>query len=168
VALSLRSLAPADVANVGEILLASRPVFSDVECRTALAMVEEGLANPHDAHAYQLLAAEEDGGVVGYACFGSVPLTAGAYDLYWLAVAPGRRGRGIGRALVARTEEMVAAQGGRLVVAETSGRAAYDATRRFYAGLARWEEAARIRDFYAPGDDKVVYVRYVDTAEDRR
>jgi ribosomal protein S18 acetylase RimI-like enzyme len=161
VALSLRSPRSADVPAVEALLLASRPIFSDVECRTALDMFQAGLAAPHEEHAYQLLVAEDDGSVAGYACFGSVPLTRGAFDLYCIAVAPERRGRGIGRALLRRAEELAASQGGRLLMAETSGRPAYEGTRAFYERAESWRSCARIRDFYAPGDDKVVYVKYL-------
>jgi hypothetical protein len=41
---------------------------------------------------------------------------------------------------------------------ETSGRADYDGTRRFYERHG-YRATARIPDFYAPGDDQVVYVK---------
>ena len=49
-------------------------------------------------------------------------------------------------------------RGGRLAIIETSGRDDYIPTRRFYARVG-YQEAARIRDFYAPGDDKVISVK---------
>lgn len=159
---SLRSLRAADVARIGEILRACRPVFSDAECRTAVSMIREGLARPSDEDPYQFVVAESGGRVAGYACFGSVPLTQGAYDLYWIAVAPEDRGRGVGRALVAHVVEHVRSQGGRLIVAETSGRADYEPARRFYEEVVRWERCGTISDFYRPGDDKQTYVRRID------
>src|SRR5688500_18311557 len=147
VALSLRSLAPADVADVEAILLANRPVFTDVECRTALEMVRHGLSDAGGDDPYQLLAAEDDGRVVGYACCGSTPLTDGTYDLYWVAVAPSHHGRGVGRALCNRAEELIAAQGGRLLVVEASTLAGDGRACRFYEKTMRYETAARIRDF---------------------
>jgi ribosomal protein S18 acetylase RimI-like enzyme len=158
---SLRSPTSADVGSLEEILLSSGPFFSDEECRIAVELIREGIERPHDAHAYQLLVAEDDGIVSGYVCFGSIPLTEGAYDLYWIAVAPARRGAGTGRALLVRVEEIVAQQGGRLIVAETSSCAQYHPTRRFYEESMGYESAARMRDFYKPGDDKIVYVKYV-------
>jgi ribosomal protein S18 acetylase RimI-like enzyme len=67
----------------------------------------------------------------------------------------------VGRLLVERIEACAREAGGRLVVLETAGRALYDPTRRFYLALG-YCEAARVKDFYADGDDKVVYVRRVD------
>jgi ribosomal protein S18 acetylase RimI-like enzyme len=152
---------------VEAVLKANRPVFTDVECRTAIEVVREGLANPGDEDAYQLLAAEEGGRVVGYACFGSIPLTKGAYDLYWVAVAPGAQGRGVGRALCLRVEEVIARQGGRLVVVEASSLAGHDRACRFYEKTMRYETVSRIRDFYWRGNDKIVYVKYLPKSEER-
>jgi hypothetical protein len=41
------------------------------------------------------------------------------------------------------------------MIVETSSRDDYAPTRRFY-NKRGYEEAARLRDFYAPGDDRVV------------
>jgi ribosomal protein S18 acetylase RimI-like enzyme len=167
VAPSLRSLTPADVEGVDALLEANRGVFTDVEVRTAKEMVREGLANPAVDDAYQFLVAEEAGRLVGYACFGSIPLTEGAFDLYWIVVAPEAQGLGVGRALCLRVEETIAAQGGRLVVVEASSLAGHDRACRFYERTMRYDTVARIRDFYAPGNDKIVYVRYLANGEER-
>ena len=41
---------------------------------------------------------------------------------------------------------------------DTSGRAQYAPTRAFYERKG-YRVAARLEDFFAPGDDKVIYVR---------
>jgi hypothetical protein len=41
---------------------------------------------------------------------------------------------------------------------DTSGRAQYAPTRAFYEHKG-YGVAARLEDFFAPGDDKVIYVR---------
>jgi ribosomal protein S18 acetylase RimI-like enzyme len=158
VARSLRSLHPADIGPLEAILRANRPLFSEAECRVAGEVLREAVAGAADEDPYQVVVAEEGGRAAGFACFGSVPLADGAFDLYWIAVDPACHGRGVGAELVEHVERAVAAQGGRLVVVETSGRSDYDRTRRFYERLD-FEVAARIRDFYRPGDDKVVYVK---------
>ena len=63
------------------------------------------------------------GQAVGWVCFGQTPCTVGTYDIYWIAVAPGMQGKGVGAALMAKAETLIAQQGGRLAVVETSGRA---------------------------------------------
>jgi hypothetical protein len=48
--------------------------------------------------------------------------------------------------------------GGLRVYAETSGRPQYEPTRAVYERLGFFREA-HLKDFYAPGDDKVFYVK---------
>ena len=114
---------------------------------------------------YEFVGARDDEGMLlGYACVGPTPSTDGTYDLYWLAVAPGAQGRGVGRQLVAFLEQRLSARGARMLVAETSSRADYARTREFYhrAGFA---EAARVRDFYAPADDRIIYTTRLTARE---
>ena len=87
-------------------------------------------------------------------------MTRGTFDLYWIAVHPACKGRGVGRALVAKMEAEIRAEGARLVRVETAGLDDYAATRRFYVRIG-YDELSRIRDFYWPGNDLVTYGRYL-------
>jgi D-alanine-D-alanine ligase len=148
----LRALRPGDRAPLERILHASA-VFSTAEIAVALELID---ADP--ALGYQFVVAELGGAVVGYACFGSTPMTVGTYDLYWIAVDPAQQGRGIGRLLMRAAADAIRAQGGRLIVIETAGKPAYDKTRAFYRAYG-CVEAARVPDFYAPGDDKLIFLQ---------
>jgi hypothetical protein len=44
------------------------------------------------------------------------------------------------------------------LVVETSSRSDYAPTRGFY-GRRGYTEAARVREFYAPGDDRIIYTK---------
>jgi ribosomal protein S18 acetylase RimI-like enzyme len=97
---------------------------------------------------------------VGFVCFGPTPLTHGTYDLYWIAVDPdGHRG-GIGTRLLRHAEDVVTSRGGRLLIAETSSQPSYEKARSFYRKNS-YLEVARIKDFYTPGDDLVIYGKYL-------
>jgi ribosomal protein S18 acetylase RimI-like enzyme len=48
----------------------------------------------------------------------------------------------------------------RLLVVETSSRADYAPTRRFYQKRG-YEQAAQLRDYYARGDDRVVLTKHL-------
>ena len=86
------------------------------------------------------------------------PAPLGTWDLYWMAVDPALHGHGIGQPCSARWSSRLAGRA-RLIVVETAGRDDYGPTRAFYE--ARGYHASRaIPDFYAPGDDQVVYVKY--------
>jgi ribosomal protein S18 acetylase RimI-like enzyme len=107
---------------------------------------------------YTFLVYRDAGRILGYACFGPHPLTQGSFDLYWIAVDPKARGRGIGRALLSRVEAEVQAQAGRLLLIETSSTPAYAPTRRFYEACG-YPCTATIEDFYAPGDGLVIFAK---------
>lgn len=96
--------------------------------------------------------------MAGYVCFGHTPCTEGTYDLYWIATDPALQGRGVGRTLERAVEEEVRARRGRMVLIETASKDSYAATRAFY-DRAGYCEVARVPDFYAPGDDRVIYAK---------
>lgn len=126
---------------------------------TDIACVEElwdAYLRQGEASGYSFLVYREGPRVVGFTCFGPTPLTKGTFDLYWIAVDPASRGRGIGHALLERVEAEVQARGGRLLVVETSSTPAYAPARRFYEECG-YHYAAVIHDFYAPGDDLIIF-----------
>jgi GNAT superfamily N-acetyltransferase len=138
-------------------IVASTGFFNPAEVGIAVELVEERLARG-ERSGYFFVFAEREDEVPGYACYGPIDGTEGSFDLYWIAVDHGRRGHGLGRALMRATERLVRAAGGRRIYAETSGRPQYEPTRRFYERLGFIAET-RLRDFYAAGDDKVFYVK---------
>jgi D-alanine-D-alanine ligase len=106
---------------------------------------------------------EEQNSVVGWICWGPTPLTLGTFDIYWMAVEPARKSAGLGTAMLDYAESQIRAQHGRLVIIETSGNNQYHATRQFYLKRG-YLESARLADFYAPGDDKVIYSKVLNAA----
>jgi ribosomal protein S18 acetylase RimI-like enzyme len=138
-------------------LLVQTAAFRPEEIAVAREVLDAALCEGPKGHyqSYTALAGER---AVGWVCIGPTPCTVGTFDLYWIAIDPTSQGRGIGTALIAHAEKIAALRGGRLMVVETSGRASYESARRFYEKVG-YEEQARLMDFYAPGDDKVVYVK---------
>src|SRR5258706_1942465 len=105
---------------------------------------------------YHFIAAREhEGKILGFACYGQRPLTEGTFDLYWIGVDGNQRGRGIGKILLGEVEERVRTHSGRLLIAETEGKPAFNPTRRFYLS-AGYALEARIREFYKTGEDPVI------------
>jgi ribosomal protein S18 acetylase RimI-like enzyme len=143
-------------------LLARTGLFTAAEIDCAVDLARIGLTAP-DHGGYEFLVASSDGRLVGYSCYGETPLTEGTWDLYWIAVDPREQGRGVGTRLLVETEERVRARGGRILLVETSGLPKYEATREFYR-TRKYEEAARLRDHYRPGDDKVIFRKDLRTA----
>ena len=148
--------APSDMQAVGDIISSTR-FFNPTEVDIAVELVEDRLAFG-DASGYFFVFAEEAGNVLGYTSYGPIAGTAESFDLYWIAIHRDQQSRGLGRVLMSETERMIHKAGGRRVYAETSGRPQYEPTRVFYERLG-FSRETQLKDFYAPGDDKVFYVK---------
>jgi ribosomal protein S18 acetylase RimI-like enzyme len=138
-------------------LVDSTGVFTVAEIDVAVELVQERLAKG-DSSGYYFVFAERDRHTIGYACYGPIACTVGSYDLYWIAVQRDCQGIGLGRILLAEAERLIQEQRGRHIYIETSNRVQYAPTRSFYLRCG-YCEVALFEDFYAPGDDKVVYLR---------
>lgn len=134
-------------------ILDATAVFRPDEVSVALELFDE---TPSED--YEFIGAFEEEELVGYACFGPAPGTDRTYDLYWIAMHPRAQGHGGGSHLLNNVEHRLRNRGARLIVAETSSRAEYAATRQFYVARG-YREAARTRDFYAPSDHRVIYTK---------
>ncbi|PYP80447.1 MAG: N-acetyltransferase [Gemmatimonadetes bacterium] len=157
----LGSLRPRDRARVAELLV-STAVFSREEIDVALQLFDASVADDDvvgadDAHVpdYEFTGAFDGEQLLGYACAGPTPATEGTFDLYWLAVDAAAQGKGIGTTLVRAVERSLRERGARMLLVETSSRPDYSNTRAFYTRCG-YTEAARIKDFYAPADDRIM------------
>jgi GNAT superfamily N-acetyltransferase len=155
--LTFRSEVRPDDRETVRHLVASTGVFSPVEIDVAVELVDDRLEQGPQSD-YHFIFAEHDGRTVGYTCYGQIALTAASFDLYWIAVDKTFHGRKIGRLLLEKSEELVRQAGGRQVYIETSNRHHYAPTRGFYLRCG-YQQAALLTDFYAPGDDKVIYAK---------
>jgi D-alanine-D-alanine ligase-like ATP-grasp enzyme/ribosomal protein S18 acetylase RimI-like enzyme len=161
-ALAWRStVAAEDVARV-RALVAATGMFNPAEIEVAASLVTERLAKgaASDCH---FIFAERGRELVGFACYGPIAGTQDSFDLYWIAVAPTEQGRGLGADLCARAEAAMGAAGAKHIYVETSCSDRYAPTRGFYQRLG-FAEQARLPDFYAPGDGKVIYVKTLSVA----
>ncbi len=140
-------------------MLTATAFFRPDEVAVAEEVLDEAIAKGDAGH-YQSYAICQADRPLGWVCFGATWCCLGTFDLYWIVVDPTVQARGLGKALVWHTEKLVRAMNGRVIVIETSGRDVYLPTRRFYLRCG-YHEAARIADFYADGDDKVVYIKHL-------
>lgn len=145
-----------DLRTVQEIV-SSSGFFSPAEIEVALEVLNERITKG-ESSGYYFFFAETGERVVGYACFGPIPCTKSSYDLYWIAVRPDLRGSGIGRKILWRVEDEIRRVRGTRIYVETSSRELYRPTRGFYT-RSGYQEEATLKDFYAPGDDKIVYLK---------
>lgn len=136
-------------------VMESTGLFYDFEIRVALEVLEASL-ELGEASGYCCLVAEQDNQCVGYAVFGPTPCTRSGWDIYWMAVSKGLQGKGLGSEMMTRVEKIIVLQGGTQIWIETSGRKDYVPTRGFYKKHG-YVIMAELPDFYAPGDNKVIY-----------
>jgi ribosomal protein S18 acetylase RimI-like enzyme len=155
--LYIRGLDPGDRPAIENMVIASGK-FNEVEIATAMELVDEALDEGEESGYYFAVLETRgmDRKVKGYACYGPVPLTEAAFDLYWIVVEPASQGSGFGQRLLRHVEQDVLRRGGRMVLIETSSQESYGATVRFYE-RSGYLLAARIRNFYKAGDDKLIF-----------
>lgn len=133
-------------------------MFRPNEVAVAVELVDECLSKGADTSGYHFILADDDKTPIGYVCFGRITVTLHSYDLYWIVVDPIYQGHGLGRQLLVAAEQRIQADGGQQIYIETSGQEVYRSTCHFYDRCG-YELVATIPDFYAPGDDKLIYVR---------
>lgn len=150
---------PDDRAAVRDIIAASG-FFSREEVAVAVELVDARLDQGVQS-GYAFIFAEQDHEVLGYACFGPIPATTASYDLYWIAVRQPYRNLGLGGELLRLSEQRVVEQGGRRLYVETASRPLYAPTHAFYRRHGYRQEAV-LKDYYAPGDGKVIYVKVLN------
>jgi ribosomal protein S18 acetylase RimI-like enzyme len=154
----LGPLEPRDRAAI-EPLLRATGFFRDTEIDIALEVLDAYFDRPD--RDYSALGAFTLGGeLIGYVCYGPTPCTTGTYDLYWIAVAPAAQNGGVGTILVQEVERRLAEADARLVIVETSSQPLYEPTRAFYVRKG-YAEVARVPDFYADGDDRVIFAKRI-------
>ncbi|NMB63961.1 MAG: GNAT family N-acetyltransferase [Spirochaetes bacterium] len=131
--------------------------FYPEEIDIALELLNEKINYP-DSSSYEFIFAEYQTTVIGYICYGRIPLTKASWDVYWIAVHPDFQGNGIGYALLSKAEETIKLHDGKHFYIETSGRKLYEPTHTFYL-KAGYTVSAVFKDFYADGDDKLVFYK---------
>ena len=146
-------------------LLKGTERFRPGEMDVATFVLDESLKSG-DEGPYHSRVVEDARQVVGWVCFGPTPCTLDTYDIYWMAVALQQQRRGVGTSLIRHAEAVIRERGGRMVAIETSGTPDYAPAWQFYKDMG-YQETARITDFYAPGDDKLVFTKRLQGREVR-
>ncbi|RPI03084.1 MAG: GNAT family N-acetyltransferase [Calditrichaeota bacterium] len=149
---------PRDAESIKEIV-ASTDFFNQEEIEIAVELVLERLQKG-EASGYFFVFADISDSTIGYACFGLTPGTAASADLYWIAVHRDFRGKGVGKLLLQESEKLLGEMGGHRIYIETSSRDLYIPTRQFYLSN-HYQLVAQLEDYYAPGDDKCIFVKKI-------
>jgi ribosomal protein S18 acetylase RimI-like enzyme len=155
----IRPTVPEDTPILVE--LAERTgVFKPLEI-VALREVLDDFHSDNEEGGHRCVTSEVDGEINGFAYFAPASMTIGSWYLYWIAVRKNTQAKGVGSELMRHVEsEIRKAEGQRLFI-ETSSLPHYELTRKFYLKLGYTQDAA-LRDYYAAGDDMVVFRKSFD------
>ena len=130
-------------------------VFRPVEIEALQEVLDDYHAGTAGADHY-CVTFEQDAKPIGFAYFAPAEMTDRTWHLWWIVVSPHTQARGIGTQLLQYVENECRRAGGRILVIETGSTPLYEKTRRFYLKHG-YEQAGLVRDFYADGDDMVVF-----------
>jgi ribosomal protein S18 acetylase RimI-like enzyme len=150
----IRPTAPADAPALAA-LTAGTGVFKPHEIDALREVLADYFAANH-VHGHRAVTDERHGDVVGYAYYAPAAMTDRTWYLYWIAVKKETHARGVGSGLLRHAEDEIRRLGGRVLFIETSSLPHYDLTRRFYLKHG-YEVTGALRDYYADGDDMVVF-----------
>lgn len=134
-------------------LVAAQDNFTGLEREVAAEVIDDGLTGKDDYEIVVSVAAGRE--VLGFICYGPIPLTEFSFDLYWIATLPSHGRQGLGGRLLAAMEDELR-QRKAVVYIDTSSTPGYDKARAFYEKHG-YLVAASLKDFYHPGDDRVIY-----------
>ena len=153
----IRPTVPADTPMILQIAEGTG-VFKPHEI-TALNEVLDDYHDDNHVHGHRCVTYEQDGNVIGFAYYAPAAMTDRSWYLYWIAVSKQTQARGVGGYLLRHAEEDIRKRNGRVLFIETSSLPHYELTRKFYLEHA-YEVTAVLRDYYADGDDMVVFRKH--------
>jgi len=155
--MKIRPLLEKDRARLLSMLIKTRS-FTSLEIDVAMELIDIVLKDPIQKD-YQIdCIVDDQDQAIGYICYGPTPMTQGTFDLYWIAVDPDFQEQGVGSKLLSFLEELVKAEGGRLILADASTIPHYEKTLKFYLKNG-FQEVGRVPDYYHPGNDRITFCR---------
>lgn len=155
----IRPAAPSDTPDLVALAVATglfQPDEADLLLRGVLDSLHAGSLGAD--HVAQVWVDDQTGRPEAWVYFSRNPMTNQIWDLWWIGVSPGRQGEGIGDKLLKFVEEYVRSANGRSLIIETSSLPKLERTRRFYAKRG-YVLCGQVPDFYADGDDKVIFAK---------
>lgn len=151
----IRPITPDDTE--GLIHLAKEiELFSPDELEELHQMLADSLGREGETQPFWV--ADDDDGLVGLAYCEPERMTSGTWNLQLIGVHPTHQKQGRGGKLLRFVEETLAGRGARVLLVETIGTPDFEYVRAFYRKNG-YDEEARIREFYAEGADKIVFLK---------
>jgi ribosomal protein S18 acetylase RimI-like enzyme len=157
--MKIRPLAQKDRARLYSMLMESQ-AFTPEEIKVATELIDIVSTDLNQEDYRIACMANDEDQAIGYICYGPVPMTQGAFDLYWIVVDPRVQGQGVGSKLLHFLEEVVRERKGRMILIDTSSIPQYEKTQKFYSRHG-FREVARIPDYYHPGNDRITFCKTI-------
>ncbi|MDJ0824335.1 MAG: GNAT family N-acetyltransferase [Rhodobacter sp.] len=143
--MTVRSVTHSDIPSLG--------VIAEAAGLFPAEYLPEMIQPSFDGGEDRWLVADRAGAPAGFAFARPEAMTDRVWNILALGVAPEARREGLAKALLKAMEATLDA---RLIIIETTQLPEQAAARAIYAG-AGYEEEGRIRDFFADGEDKVIF-----------
>lgn len=135
-----------------------RGTFNKKEIQVAMELIDETLRHPERKDYHIFCAINSPDTIMGYICFGPIPMTESRYNLYWIAVDEGFSRKGIGGKLLEFMEGFLGKKKARRFYVETSSTPVYEAARSFYEKQG-YHLVCVLDDFYRKGDHKMIFMK---------
>ena len=135
-------------------------VFNAADIQALREVLDDYHATNHAEEGHRSVTLEQDGRPIGFAYYAPASMADRTWYLWWIVVSKQVQAKGLGGRLLAAVEDAVRAERGRLLLLETSSLPEYELTRKFYLKnhFSVW---ATLKDFYADGNDMVVFGKRV-------
>jgi GNAT superfamily N-acetyltransferase len=130
-------------------------VFKPFEIVALREVLDDYHAFEHK-HGHRAVTYFENDQPIGFAYYAPADMADRTWYLYWIAVSKKIQAKGVGGQLMKYAEDDIRSVNGRVLFIDTSGLPHYDLTRKFYFKQG-YELGATLKDFYADGDDLVVF-----------
>ena len=161
----LRLVTSQDSPAVVSVAVAS-DLFAPEDAAIVDTMMADYLAREREhGHACVIDLDDVSGEPLAVAYWEPAKATDRTWYLTMIGVRRDRHRQGRGAALLQHVEQRLSADGQRLLLVETSSTPAFARARAFYASCG-YDEEARVRDYYEPGDDMILFRKDL-TAADR-
>lgn len=163
----IRPATPDDVPTVISLAVASQ-LFAPDDAGIVETMMADYFSRERDngGHAC-VLDLDDTGEPLAVAYWEPAKATDRAWYLTMIGVRQDRHRQGRGAALLEHIEQELRAGGQRLLLVETSSTPAFDRARSFYRSCG-YDEEARVRDYYEPGDDMVLFRKPLQGENEQR
>ena len=146
----IRHIKDTDITDLKKVLDSSQLFPSHL----LEGMIHEYLTNTSSKEIW--FTAEDKGKAISLGYCAPERLTEGTFNLYAIAVDKAYQGKGIGKQMMNYIERTLLQNGNRILIVETSGDPSFHQTREFY-GKCNYVRQAVIPEFYAKGEDKVIF-----------